>query len=348
LIEAITALRGEPANSSERVLFVTLGGHCAHQGSDYRRALESLALDGVDVFAPSPAMFARGSPIASLERVRGWPIKRLLDAVIAADLLRQLGCAHRPEVVDGSAVDRALDDASRAIATALERSGTIDWALRSLARTLASLPRKHRVEEPALVRVMGEFVPSTIGGEAGGWLVERIERLGGRARPPLLMEWLLYVLWQLDPVLGARGPRLRRACIARFDRHARTAGLTNLTPDDPVHLATLASERYPSALRGSAGHLEVGTFLDVERRQLADVVVSVKSFASTPSSSVSDAVIHALARDARTAFLAVETLGDGDGHIESRLELALHVARIRRAASNGSPLRHTSDHGDAR
>jgi predicted nucleotide-binding protein (sugar kinase/HSP70/actin superfamily) len=97
-------------------------------------------------------------------------------------------------------------------------------------------------------------------------------------------------------------------------------------------LGALAEPLYGDGLAGGTGHLEVGTFRAVERDDLADLVVSVKPLASITSSAISDALLHALARTARTGFVAVETTGDARAQIESRLQLALDLAASRRRA----------------
>ncbi len=325
------------------VTFVTVGGHCAHQGSDYLRALASHGITHVDVLAPSPAMLRTGKPSGLIDRLAGWPLRALMDTVIAGDMLDQLGCATRPLVTSPSLVQPALDAAVGALASALARGAALTPVLHTLGRDLAVLSRRPIPRSPVRVRVTGEYVPSVLGGEMGADVVRHIESAGGIARPPLRTEWLLYLLWQVDPRPDGRCARLRHAIAARFRRFARAAGLRGMEADDPETLATLAERHYSSSLRGSAGHLETGIFLSVERHDLADLVVSVKSFASTPSGSVSDAVVHTLARSARTIFLSVEATGDGDPHVEGRVELAVNLARARRCAAEPSFRARTED-----
>ncbi len=320
------------------ITFLTLGGHCAHQASDYVRGLEAAGLDEVDVIAPSPAMWLRGEPMSLPGRLRGRVVRSLIDAVVTGDVLTQLGCAMRPSGADPNAVDALIAGAARAIEEVFEQRRPVEPILRALGTHVRTLPRGRETVRPVRVRVMGEYAAACAPGELGAHLTRRLEQLGARVRPPLVTEWLLYVLWQLQPVLGARGPRLRLAICARLERRARAAGLRDVHADDPARLATLAGDAYPADLRGSTGHLEVGTFVLTQQRDLADAVVSVKCFASTTSGSVSDGVVHALARNARTGFLAVEITGEGDAQMESRLELLLDVARLRRRAHTALPI----------
>lgn len=327
-----TVERHRAAGITGTITFVTAGGHCAHQGSDYVRALERAGLHDVEVIAPSPAMGLAGAPIARPEWLRATLVRPLLDAVITGDVLTRLGCAMRASGPDPHAVDALIADASRDLVEAFEQARPVESTLRALGAHLRALPREREHLRPVRVRIMGEYASACAPGELGGHLTERLEKLGARVRPPLMTEWLLYVLWQLEPLLGARGTRLRHAICRRLERRARAAGLHDVHADDPARLAELAGEMYPADLRGSTGHLEVGTFLETQQQDLADAMLSVKCFASTPSGSVSDAVVHALARTAQTGFLAIELTGEGDTQLESRLELLLDVARLRRRA----------------
>jgi predicted nucleotide-binding protein (sugar kinase/HSP70/actin superfamily) len=80
------------------------------------------------------------------------------------------------------------------------------------------------------------------------------------------------------------------------------------------------------SLSAGSGFIELATYMAVERDASADLVVSLKPFASLLSSSVSDAVLYALARDGSTAFLALELNGDARAQMQSRVELALDTA----------------------
>jgi predicted nucleotide-binding protein (sugar kinase/HSP70/actin superfamily) len=327
LIETVRDVRRDAPD--EPVLFVTAGAHCGSRDSDYVTALDAAKLDGVTVLAPTPAMFrdAHRPPSGSCG---AQPIRSLIDAVIVGDALVHLGCASRPFAHDPNAVDVCITASVPSLAKAIVRGG-VDSALHDVALRVHALTNS-RSREPVRVRITGEFVASVAPGDIGARVVERIEQLGALAQPPRVTDWLLYLLWQVGPALGG----LRRRIVSRFRRRAAAAGLAIDGPDDPADLAWLADGAYSSDLRGGAGHLEAGTFLSVERNDLADLVVSVKAFASTPSSSVSDSVLHAIARRSRTAFLAIESTGEGEAHVESRLELAIDLARARRRARTGA------------
>jgi hypothetical protein len=323
LVASVRAIRATRPECP--VSFLTLSAHCGHRMADYAAALDAAQIEDVTVLAPAVVSLAEIAPAAGA----GLPVRALLDAVIAADVLVHLGCETRALAASARAVDAWLAAAVPMVASAIVH-GWLDDALGEIAEGLRGL-HVRPARDAVRVRITGEFVPSISSGDIGARLIERIEALGARAQPPLVTEWLLYVLWQLGP----RFATLRARVLSRFRRRARAAGCSLVTPDDPAVLADCVGALYSPDLRGSAGHLEAGTFDRVERYDLADLVVSVKAFASTASSSVSDAVLFAMARRARTGFLALETTGEGEAHIESRLELAIDLAHARRALRRG-------------
>lgn len=106
---------------------------------------------------------------------------------------------------------------------------------------------------------------------------------------------------------------------------------------DPDDLATLAMGHYPFDLLDAPGFAEAGYFLAARDRS-ADLVVSIKPFATTPSSAVSDALLHALAQRSSVDFLLIETNGDAHAQVASCIDLALDLAATRlRSAGRDRP-----------
>lgn len=332
LVAAVAALGEHPSP----LVFVTLGGHCGHYGSEYRRALAAAGYDHVSIVAPSPAMFASARHGHLPPDLAARIALALLRACIVADVVVRMGCQHRSRTRDHGRVAGLLGEGVAALVRAIETRSATRPVLAALRASLSETTAHEPTSEPLRVRITGEFFASMTDGEASYGLVRWLESRGALVEPPALTEWALYLLWQFAPSLRERGKRLRDAISRAFTRAAITAGLPRTTIDDPAELAASAAPYYASDLRGGAGHLEVGTFLATERDDRADLVVSVKAFASTPSSSISDAVIHALARTSRLAFVSVETTGDAEMQAASRLELALDMAARARAKTSRS------------
>ncbi len=333
--------------------YLTLGscGPCrfATYAAEHRRALAAAGLGAVEVL-----VIDQLAPGATAELARagvhvdGRLIAALARAAVVADVLTRAGCERRPRAADPAQVDAAIAAALDRAEAALSVGGRVLPVLAELRAALARLapaPPARRVR----VRLTGEFFAATTDGDGGYRLGRWLERRGAAVEPPAVAEWLLYLAWQLRDDVGRRldlyradeGPRglagrdgrslarraaaAERALAALYRRAAAAAGVGAplLDMDD---LAALARPHYLPALRAGMGHLEVGTFLAMDRDRRADLVVSVKPFGCLPSNAVSDGILPVLARRARTGFVAVETTGDAEAQVESRLELALALA----------------------
>jgi predicted nucleotide-binding protein (sugar kinase/HSP70/actin superfamily) len=319
-------------NRDEPILFVTVGGHCSHYASDYRHTMAAAGFEDVSVSAPSIAALRTWGPSEPLASVFTDVARPLLRACIAGDVLVRLGNQLRVRSSAPTSIDATLRGGAAELVAALEAGRSTRAVFDGLRDRLrsernCSIAAANRVR----VRITGEFFPTLTEGSASHALVRWLESRGAVVETPALTEWVLYALWQLAPALGPRAERLRCIVLRAFARRAAEASVEQACLDDPEALAKIAARYLAPDVRGSAGHLEVGTYLLAERFDRADLVVSVKAFASTPSSSVSDAVLHALSRRRRTGFVSVEVNGDAELHATSRLELALDMARRAKA-----------------
>jgi predicted nucleotide-binding protein (sugar kinase/HSP70/actin superfamily) len=339
-LRAFAAREGlAPAEVGARRAHLTAGscGPCrfATYAAEHRRALVAAGFTGVAVATLEQTAPGPTSALAALGvRVDARLVVALARAVVLGDLLVQAGCERRPAAANPGAVDEALGRAGHALEAALVAGAPLGPPLAALRAELDALPRRARQAPPLAVRVTGEFFAATTDGEGGHRLIRWLEARDARVTPPPVSEWLLYLAWQ------AGTPRARRAGAALRALHRRLALVAGVTASlaDLDDLAALAAPHYHTALRGGAGHLEVATFLAADRDASADLVVSVKPFGCLPSSAVSDGIVPALARRARRAvFVAVETTGDAEAAVESRLELALDLAAARRARGPDRP-----------
>jgi predicted nucleotide-binding protein (sugar kinase/HSP70/actin superfamily) len=337
-----------------RYAYLTIGscGPCrfATYAAEHRRALAAAGFSEVPVVVVDQlrptATVELGSVGVTLD---GRLISDLARAAVVGDVLVRAGCWHRARTGEAVAVDRALAKALGDATSALEEGHSPTPALTMLGDTLGALggaPEKPRLR----LRLTGEFFAATTDGHGSYGLVRWLEGRGAAVEPPAVVEWLCYLAWQLRrdterrlplyrPDSGPRGlagrdgPRVvrhargaERALCALYGRYAAAVGVgwPLLDMDD---LAVLAAPHYLPDLRAGMGHLEVATFLAMNRDRRADLVVSIKPFGCLPSSAVSDAVLAVLARQARhCGFVAVETTGDAEATVESRLELALDLA----------------------
>ncbi|MFO0608979.1 MAG: hypothetical protein U0324_37785 [Polyangiales bacterium] len=295
--------------------FVVPGDRCGGYASDLARALVDAGVPGAAVLALAPERAT--SLWRDLELDPGRAAPALAEAVAVGDVLDAAAARARlADVAAERAVDAALADAERALTAGASAEG----ALRRHAAALSpgAPPR-------ARVRLTGELLATRYDRAVGAGLARWLAARGVAAEAPTLTEWLLYAAWRAASD-GAVLASTQRALLDALRRAAETAGVAPPSPIDPAAWADAARRWLPVSLCAGSGFMELATWLAVDRDRDADLVLSLKPFASITSSAASDAVIQTLARGAATPFLALELNGDLQAQLESRLELALQVA----------------------
>lgn len=310
------------------VRFVTPGDRCGAYASDLARALRDAGVEGAAVYAPSPERGLGGLGGLLLEARRPvWPT--LCDALAAGDAILAAGARLRARGADPAAVDARIDAVARAVIGALERGGDTVEAVRHNAWRLRN--RRPRRAPRLRVRVTGEALPAMSCGDPGARLVRWMESQGAEVETPLASEWALHQVWRAHRLDGGAAVERSRIHDA-WTRHAAATGHRLAPPVDAAEWVEAAASWVPPSLCAGAGFTEIATYLQVARDRRADLVVSLKPFASITSSSISDAVLHSLAREMGVGFLPLEVNGDGHAQMRSRLEMAMDFARRTSAA----------------
>jgi predicted nucleotide-binding protein (sugar kinase/HSP70/actin superfamily) len=311
--------------------FVTPGDRCGAYATDLQRALHASGAEGSTVYAPSPER-GLGGLDEVLRGARGPVWTAVRSALAAGDALSAAGARLRARSGRPEEVDEKIDAALRSVSEALESGGDTVEAIR---RHAPSLRAGRRGAAPRVrVRVTGELLPAMSAGDPGAHLVRWMESRGAAVETPLACEWVLHQAWRASRC-DVELATVRAWILDAWRRHAAATGHALSAPVDAAEWVEAAAEWVPVSLCAGAGFTEIAVYLEVERARRADLVVSIKPFASIPSSSASDAVLHALARKGPVGFLSLEVNGDGHAQMQSRLELAMDFAR--REGRRGSP-----------
>jgi predicted nucleotide-binding protein (sugar kinase/HSP70/actin superfamily) len=115
-----------------------------------------------------------------------------------------------------------------------------------------------------------------------------------------------------------------------FGAYTRAIGLEGYTLPNMDEVATVSHQYYDNHLRGGEGHMEVGKLIQTVEHRKAHMVISIKPFGCMPSSGVSDGVQSLItARYPDAIFTAIETTGDGEVNVQSRIQMDLFKARKR-------------------
>lgn len=336
-----------PADFARRHEWLTIGscGPCrlASFGFEYARVLDGAGLGALPLRSVEQLAFVPGET-GEAGAVEGRAADALLRAVVAGDVLSALGHRLRPWAVTPAEVDALVVAGRDAVAEAFATNDepwpallTVGLAAEALAVDLGrALPR---------VLLVGEPWTTLADGDPSYDLARRLEVYGAEVDAPRAVEWLRYRLW--EEIRDARrfGPpdavAARVATLHGADRRLRAlwrqytvaVGVPVGPLAEPDVLALAASPHYDVDVRGGSAHLEVGRALVAVRDRTAHLVLSLKPFGCLPSSALSDGVLGVRLRESGdVGFLAVETTGDADAAVESRLEMTLHAAALCAAA----------------
>src|SRR3972149_6306683 len=108
--------------------------------------------------------------------------------------------------------------------------------------------------------------------------------------------------------------------------------LLNFRPNplpSQTKMAEYAQDYYNVRISGGESHMEVGKHIMSFREKKAHLVISVKPFGCMPSTQ-SDGVQAKVITDLRNSlFLPIETSGDGEVNVKSRIQMKLYEAKER-------------------
>lgn len=341
-----------------RHVFVTAGacGPCRFGTyvTEYRKALVDAGFDGfrVMLFQQQGGLRQATGEDPGLEFTPAF-FRALLSAVMAGDVLNAAGYRIRPYEVEKGATDRALAACREQLRSALERRKSVVAALWR-CRKLLNAVEVDRLRPKPKVTIIGEFWAMTTEGDGNYRLQRFLESEGAEVEVQLVTAWLLYNVWEHQHdtrqrlflrsadkgIMGLQGKDGRKklallwlaekAVRTIFGLYARTMGLGKLPLPDMDEIATISHAYYDNNLRGGEGHMEVGKLIQSVEHRKAHLVISVKPFGCMPSSGVSDGVQSLVtAKHPEALFTAIETTGDGEVNVQSRVQMDLFKARQR-------------------
>ncbi len=117
-----------------------------------------------------------------------------------------------------------------------------------------------------------------------------------------------------------------------YSLYRRALGFRTDALPDQKKLEEYAAAYYDTHLRGGEGHLEVGKNVMATKDHHAHMVVALKPFGCMPS-TMSDGVQSKVVTDyTDSIFLPVETSGDGQVNVRSRVQMKLYEAKMKARA----------------
>lgn len=360
LVKSLSKLRDGGMTTQEVVdkyVFLTAGacGPCRFgmYVTEYRKALRDAGFDGFRVML----FDANGGMKQATGREVGLKMDReffltLAKSIFAGDALNAIMYRIRPYEVVPGATDKAIQACRETIQESLVKKKSIFRALYRCRKILRGVEVDRTMVKPK-VSIIGEFWAMTTEGEGNYMLQRFLEKEGAEVDIQLIVNWILYNIWQ------AKVDTRRRMTLRDMDKEARKGlkttevakklatlwfaekvlrttfwafatllGLKRYPLPDMFENAELASEHYNTELRGGEGHMEVGKLIQTVLHKKAHMVISVKPFGCMPSSGVSDGVQSLITERLPDAiFLPIETTGDGAVNVYSRIQMMLFKAK---------------------
>jgi len=358
LLRCLTHLRDQegltPAAINQCYVSVTANGcgpcrYGLYMGQ-FRRALRETGFEGFRVldFDQTPDKAEARQDLGLDVNIR--MLFRLAQALILGDVVNLLKHRIRPYELTPGETDAAVARNLARLCAALKRKQGLCSALRRLRRELGAIPVDRSRVKPK-VAIIGEIWAQTTEGEGNYRLPAFLEGEGAEVETQPLTTWILsrfweprydlvqtanllsksgsdgkdapHGLWWKVPALHA-GEGLVRLY---FSLYARLSGLRGYALPSVEELSRISAPFYDPNQKGGEMFMEVGKLLQYASHSSANLVVSVKPFGCMPSSAVSDGVQSIVTeRNPRTLFLSIETTGDGEVNVQSRVQMQLFKA----------------------
>jgi predicted nucleotide-binding protein (sugar kinase/HSP70/actin superfamily) len=360
LIKTLVHLRDKEAmpvpEIIRRYVFLTAGacGPCRFGTyvTEYRKALVDSGFEGFRVllFQQQGGLRQATGDASGLE-INGTFFKAALQAVMAGDCLNLAGYRIRPYEVYPGDTDAALEECKVLLRDTLRRRGSVVAALVRCRKRLNQVA-VNRLRPKPKVSIIGEFWAMTTEGDGNHRLQRFLEAEGAEVEIQPVVTWVLYNIWEHQhdtrkritlrgedegPAgLKGRDGRTKLALLWAAEKAVRTVfgvytqaiGLEGYHVPDMDQMATISHQYYDNHLRGGEGHMEVGKLIQTVEHRTAHMVISIKPFGCMPSSGVSDGVQSLItARYPEAIFTAIETTGDGEVNVQSRIQMDLFKAR---------------------
>jgi len=334
----------------ERFVYLTAGsaGPCRFgtYEAEYRRALAQAGFPRFRVVLIQQSRGLEQSTEESGLRLDRRFLIALVRALMVGDLVRELGFALRPYEVEKGSVDEVLDQGRRWLTWALRDRESPVPALRRLRRRLDAVRVDYSRVKPR-VKIVGEFWAQTTEGDGNYHLPRWLEEEGAEVMVEPVGTWIEYLVWKRLQHLGDRWGisdgeggdaaglselKLRMGQFlfdSVYNTYRAALGFRNEPLTSMDLLARCAESYYNPRIDGGEGHMEVAKTVDTVRRRRAHMVVSVKPFGCMPSTQSDGVQVRVMADYPEALFVSVETSGDSEVHVKSRIQMVLFEAKAR-------------------
>ncbi len=342
----------------EKYVFLTAGacGPCRFgmYEAEYRKALRDAGFDGFRVllFEQTKGISkAAGDEVAEeggIDFNKDF-FMALIQSVMIGDLLNDMGYQIRPYEVKKGEGNRVLEEAKRMVGEAMAASEKLEPVLRKIGHMFDAIECDYTRVKPK-VKITGEFWAMTTEGDGNYKMGQWLESEGAQVLVEPVSTWVDYLMYiGKHDVMNSFGLPGKDGKVSRFkqlktytlmsalkiyfrrkyDGYRKLLGMKPMPLPDQGKIHKLAQDYYNIDLRGGEGHMEVGKNIYSVLEKKAHMVISVKPFGCMPSTQ-SDGVQSKVVNDyPECIFIPIETNGDGEVNVKSRVQMKLYEAKVR-------------------
>jgi len=345
LIKFLREKKEEGIDPEKTYAFVTAGscGPCRFgmYEMEYRKALKEAGFPHFKVitFEQASALLKEEEEVVRFDKAF---FVSLVKAVLLGDLVNDLYYKVKPYELEAGRADLWKEKALEVLYEALKRGSSLLKALRRVKEELSRVEVNYFLPKPK-VKITGEFFAQTTEGDGNyrlaSWLLEE----GAEPVVEPVATWVDYLIFVKVLELKERAFKNRWKTFkdllklkafglyfrGLYDLYRLALGLKPDPLKSQKKLAEYAKPYYDPRLPGGEGHMEVGKHLYAFKHNLAHLVISVKPFGCMPSTQ-SDGVQAKVSEDLKESlFVSVETSGDAEANVKSRILMKLYEARQR-------------------
>ncbi len=334
----------------ERFAYVTAGscGPCRFGAyeTEYRRALDQAGFPDFQILVirQTEGLTQKGED-SSIDINRSF-ILGLVRSVMVGDLLNELGYSLRPYEVEPGSIDAALTQGRNWLYWAMRDRENLVPVLSRIKRLLDDVPVDYTRIKPK-VRITGEFWAQTTEGDGNYHLARWLEDEGAEVIMEPVGTWIEYLLWKrLQWTRDRRGLfssegwnsgtfkeiRLRVGQIlfdSVYNTYRAALGFRTEPLAPMTQLARYAEDYYNTRIDGGEAHMEIAKTVQAIKSAKAHMVISVKPFGCMPSTQSDGVQVKVAADYPDSLFVSVETSGDSEVHVKSRVQMVLFEAKAR-------------------
>lgn len=350
LIKYLSTLRNNGVQDIEdRFVFLTVGscGPCRFgmYEAEYRKALKDAGFERfrVIIINQSEGISSRHEEMGIRMDIRFFLF--LIKGLMVGDLINEIRYRVRPYEREPGSTEKALQKSLDMLYHAFKNRKNILFTLREARRVLEGIDVDYLRVKPK-VKILGEFWAQTTEGDGNYRLPGWLEEEGCQVLVEPVSGWLDYLIWfskgyVVDRIKARKGLTTKLNLASAFlqlklagwllrfhyNLYRWAIGFVNSPLPSQDRLAELSSGYYSAKIAGGEGHLEVAKNLMVIKEKNAHLVISVKPFGCMPSTQSDGVQSRVMSVHKDGLFIPIETSGDGEVNVKSRVQMKLHEAK---------------------